>query len=50
MNNDKVIYEKGICNLIIKTNRKIMTIFCPIKGIKTLNPLEASKVFEKIQL
>ena len=41
------IDEKGICNLIIKTNTKIMTIFCPIKGIKTLNPLEASKVFEK---
>ena len=41
------IDEEGICNLIIKTNTKIMTIFCPIKGMKTLNPFEASKVFEK---
>ncbi len=41
------IDEEGICNLIIKTNTKIMTLFCPIKGMRTLNTFEACKVFEK---
>ena len=41
------IDEEGICNLIIKTNTKIITLFCPIKGMRTLNSFEACKVFEK---
>ena len=41
------INEEGICNLILKSNSKFITLYDPIKGMKFLNSKEANIFFEK---
>ncbi|RPG59619.1 MAG: ATP-binding cassette domain-containing protein [Flavobacteriales bacterium TMED191] len=41
------INEEGICNLILKSNSKFVTLYCPLKGMSFLNAKQLNILFEK---